>query len=154
MRVKTYTDLAAAAPTEVRADASTVRDGVIKVNNALNAAGYQSGGGQHRPDGAGGAGRPGPAGRASTARGLRRRPLHGVTGRRHLMCGPRRRGRDRVSTRSREPSAHGPHRDAAAACIRSATVSGSAAPAVFMTRRSMPAAANASSAAASSGAGA
>ena len=40
--MKTYTDLAAAAPTEVHADANTVRDGVIKVNNALNAAGYQS----------------------------------------------------------------------------------------------------------------
>jgi hypothetical protein len=42
VRVKTYTDLAAAAPKEIRADADTVRDGVIKVNNALKAAGYQS----------------------------------------------------------------------------------------------------------------
>ena len=42
VRVKTYTDLAAAAPKEVQADADTVRDEVIKVNNALNAAGYQS----------------------------------------------------------------------------------------------------------------
>ncbi len=41
-RVKTYTDLAAAAPDAVRTDANTVRDGVIKLNNALNAAGYQS----------------------------------------------------------------------------------------------------------------
>ncbi len=41
-RVKTYTDLAGRAPDEIRADASTVRDGVIKVNNALAAAGYQS----------------------------------------------------------------------------------------------------------------
>lgn len=41
-RVKTYTDLAAEAPEAVRADANTVRDGVIKLNNALNAAGYQS----------------------------------------------------------------------------------------------------------------
>ena len=42
VRVKTYTDLAANAPSEIRADASTVRDGVIKVNNALDAAGFQS----------------------------------------------------------------------------------------------------------------
>jgi hypothetical protein len=42
VRVKTYTDLAAAAPKDVQADADTVRDSVIKVNNALNAAGYQS----------------------------------------------------------------------------------------------------------------
>jgi hypothetical protein len=41
-RVKTYTDLAADAPSEVRAAANTVRDGVIKVNNALSDAGYQS----------------------------------------------------------------------------------------------------------------
>jgi hypothetical protein len=41
-RVQTYTDLAAAAPSEVRADASTLRDDVIKVNNALSAAGFQS----------------------------------------------------------------------------------------------------------------
>lgn len=41
-RVKTYTDLAGRAPDEVRADASTVRDSVIKVNNALATAGYQS----------------------------------------------------------------------------------------------------------------
>ena len=42
VRVKTYTDLAAQAPDEIRPDANTVRDGVIKVNNALAAAGYQS----------------------------------------------------------------------------------------------------------------
>ena len=42
VRVKTYTDLAAAAPQEIRTDANTLRDGVIKVNNALKAAGYQS----------------------------------------------------------------------------------------------------------------
>jgi hypothetical protein len=42
VRVKTYTDLAADAPDAVRADANAVRDSVIKVNNALNAAGYQS----------------------------------------------------------------------------------------------------------------
>jgi hypothetical protein len=41
-RVKTYTDLAARAPSEVRADAATVRDDLIKVNNALAAHGYQS----------------------------------------------------------------------------------------------------------------
>ncbi len=41
-RVKTYTDLAGRAPDKIRADAGTVRDGVIKVNNALAAAGYQS----------------------------------------------------------------------------------------------------------------
>ena len=42
VRVKTYTDLAADAPAEIRADANTVRDGVIKINNALDAAGFQS----------------------------------------------------------------------------------------------------------------
>ena len=42
VRVKTYSALAASAPEEVRADASAVRDGVIKLNNALSAAGYQS----------------------------------------------------------------------------------------------------------------
>jgi hypothetical protein len=41
-RVKTYTDLAGRAPDEIRPDANTVRDSVIKVNNALAAAGYQS----------------------------------------------------------------------------------------------------------------
>jgi hypothetical protein len=41
-RVKTYTDLAGRAPDEIRPDANLVRDGVIKVNNALAAAGYQS----------------------------------------------------------------------------------------------------------------
>jgi hypothetical protein len=42
VRVKTYTDLAAEAPEAIRTDANAVRDGVIKLNNALNAAGYQS----------------------------------------------------------------------------------------------------------------
>ena len=42
VRVKTYTDLAANAPSDIRADANMVRDGVIKINNALDAAGFQS----------------------------------------------------------------------------------------------------------------
>ena len=42
VRVKTYTDLAARAPDEVKADAATLRDGVIRVNNALSAADYRS----------------------------------------------------------------------------------------------------------------
>jgi hypothetical protein len=41
-RVRTYTDLAARAPAEIRTDAATVRDNLIKVNNALAAHGYQS----------------------------------------------------------------------------------------------------------------
>ena len=41
-RVRTYTDLAARAPSEIRTDAATVRDNLIKVNNALAAHGYQS----------------------------------------------------------------------------------------------------------------
>jgi hypothetical protein len=41
-RVRTYTDLAARAPSEISADANTVRDSLIKVNNALAAHGYQS----------------------------------------------------------------------------------------------------------------
>jgi hypothetical protein len=41
-RVRTYTDLAARAPSEISADADTVRDSLIKVNNALAAHGYQS----------------------------------------------------------------------------------------------------------------
>jgi hypothetical protein len=41
-RATTYADLAARAPKEIRADADTVRDGVIRVNNALAKHGYQS----------------------------------------------------------------------------------------------------------------
>lgn len=41
-RVRTYTDLAARAPSAIKADAGTVRDSLIKVNNALAAHGYQS----------------------------------------------------------------------------------------------------------------
>ncbi|HKA02710.1 MAG TPA: hypothetical protein VKD67_00225 [Acidimicrobiales bacterium] len=41
-RVRTYTDLAARAPSAIKADANTVRDSLIKVNNALAAHGYQS----------------------------------------------------------------------------------------------------------------
>jgi hypothetical protein len=41
-RVRTYTDLAARAPSPIKADAGTVRDSLIKVNNALAAHGYQS----------------------------------------------------------------------------------------------------------------
>jgi hypothetical protein len=41
-RVRTYTDLAARAPSEIRSDAATVRDNLIKVNNALATHGYQS----------------------------------------------------------------------------------------------------------------
>ena len=41
-RVRTYTDLAARAPSEIRTDAATVRDNLIKVNNALAAHGYES----------------------------------------------------------------------------------------------------------------
>ena len=41
-RVRTYTDLAARAPSDIKADAATVRDSLIKVNNALAAHGYQS----------------------------------------------------------------------------------------------------------------
>jgi hypothetical protein len=41
-RVQQYTDLAAKAPAEIAADAGTVRDDVIKVNNALAKHGYQS----------------------------------------------------------------------------------------------------------------
>ncbi|HEY1280765.1 MAG TPA: hypothetical protein VGF22_13900 [Acidimicrobiales bacterium] len=41
-RVRTYTDLAARAPAEIRADAATVRDNLIKVNNALATHEYQS----------------------------------------------------------------------------------------------------------------
>ena len=41
-RVHTYTELAASAPDAARADASAVRDAVIKVNNALSRADYAS----------------------------------------------------------------------------------------------------------------
>jgi hypothetical protein len=41
-RVRTYTDLAARAPSAISADADTVRDSLVKVNNALAAHGYQS----------------------------------------------------------------------------------------------------------------
>jgi hypothetical protein len=42
VRVQTYTDLAARAPSDISSDASTVRDGIIKVNNALAKHDYQS----------------------------------------------------------------------------------------------------------------
>jgi hypothetical protein len=41
-RVATFTDLAAQAPAEIRADADTLRDGLIKINNALSKAQFQS----------------------------------------------------------------------------------------------------------------
>jgi hypothetical protein len=41
-RVDTFTSLAANAPPEVRTDASTLRDDLIKINNALSKAQFQS----------------------------------------------------------------------------------------------------------------
>jgi hypothetical protein len=41
-RVATFTDLAAQAPDEIRTDASALRDGLIKINNALSKAEFQS----------------------------------------------------------------------------------------------------------------
>jgi len=41
-RVRTYTDLAARAPSEIRTDGATVRENLIKVNKAPAAHGYQS----------------------------------------------------------------------------------------------------------------
>ena len=41
-RVRTFSDLAAAAPAEIRTDADTLRDGFIKINNALSQAHFDS----------------------------------------------------------------------------------------------------------------
>jgi hypothetical protein len=41
-RVRTFSELAAAAPAEIRTDADTLRDGFIKVNNALSQAHFDS----------------------------------------------------------------------------------------------------------------
>jgi hypothetical protein len=41
-RVQTYTDLAGRAPSAIRTDASAVRDGVLRVNNALAKHDYHS----------------------------------------------------------------------------------------------------------------
>jgi hypothetical protein len=41
-RVATFTALAAQAPDEIRTDADTLRDGFIKINNALSTAQFQS----------------------------------------------------------------------------------------------------------------
>jgi hypothetical protein len=49
-RVQTYTDLAARAPSAINADASTVRDSIIKVNNALAKHDYQSAAANTDPD--------------------------------------------------------------------------------------------------------
>jgi hypothetical protein len=49
-RVRTYTDLAARAPSAISAAADTVRDRLITVNNALAKHGYQSAAANTDPD--------------------------------------------------------------------------------------------------------